>query len=215
MVQSPRYPDHSFITTACSFDCKTKVTTGYLAYIHDENNWNKSVEGHMHNVLRALNDLSSLVTHPLLIPTLIVKHWCDYYDGELDASANNLKATQEQIKLIERELRRPMQHGSQDNDHDQETKTYKEDLYEDTHVQLVNLQRALLKENFAFINSLARSCLVSLAEVDSHVEKSTNETCTGGPELQTILQHLCGTIVSDGQRRDRLIKRMDASFQQV
>ena len=178
VVQSPRYPNHSFITTAGSYNFETKVTSGYLAYIYDEGHGNDSAEGHMHNVLRALNDLSSLTTHPLLIPALIVEHWCDYYDSELDASADRLKDAQAQIKSIERELRRPLNVGGQNysHDHDPKTRTQKETLYEDTHAQLVNLQGALLRESFAFINSLSRSCLDSLAIIGAYPEAEIGST---------------------------------------
>ncbi|MCJ1404484.1 hypothetical protein MMC11_007710, partial [Xylographa trunciseda] len=177
VVQSPKYTgDDSFISTALSYDPVLNVTSGYLGYIFDEA---KEGKGTMDSVISDLETGAALLSaHPLLLPTLILKSWCDYYHEQLETSRLTLHEVELQTRILEDRftIKERLSYDDQAQTTNESKSTEQEEQiikasYNKIHKDLSAQHERLLNESFPFANDFGVSCLDALGKVRFLVDK--------------------------------------------
>jgi hypothetical protein len=207
IVQSPKYyhvddEDNSFISTCLSYNPITKVTTGFLGYVTDTG---------LDSVLETLarGSVVPLASHPLLVPSLILLWWRDYYDARLNATSSKLREVQKSYRSEVQKFFDQWEDGSID---EQNILKFVRFLSDDTLAQ----HQSLLNGTFPFITDLGRSCLEAFQRVRWLNETHQNDPATAvEQQLEGFLLYLNDTLEAFDHRRERLLSHMLKAFEYV
>jgi hypothetical protein len=214
VVQSPKYNRDTFITTALSYDPSNNITSGFLGYTYSRESDDEDY------VISCLKQCATLAIHPMLLPSIILRFWCHYYHDKLDSSRMLLRIVEEQNGKLEKEYTAIQ--DSEGKSTDQEGEVIKSQ-YHETHEILDREYKFLWSENFHFVRNLSSSCLQALAIITSF-RKQTRKDARGEGfaqdgwierEINGHLLHLDGTVDAYEQRRERMLKRMEITFDEV
>lgn len=253
MVQSPKYNRDTFITTALSYNPSNNITSGFLGYTYGRKTRDED------DVIYRLKECATLSMHPMLLPAVILKIWCNYYHDKLDNSRLMLRRVEEQNRRLEKKYSAnqnseaesdgtlehadqedgvplepadqeddmPLENADQERDSqpentDQEGKVIKSQ-YHENHETLDREYKFLWSENFHFVKNLSTSCLQAIAIIRSFKKQTRKgvicrilvEDGWIEREIKGHLLHLDGTVNAYEQRRERMLKRMEITFDEV
>jgi hypothetical protein len=192
------------------------MTSGFLGYTYDHNTCDE------HGVISRLKECAHLSIHPMLLPAVILRFWCNYYHDKLDNSRLMLRVLGGNIRRLEKMCSANQDSDIQLENTDQEGMAIKP-RYHEIHEILDREYNLLLSEDFDFVKNLSTSCLQALAIIRSF-EEQTRKDAKGNNlaenkwidcEINGHLLHLDGTVNAYEQRRERMQKRMEIMFDQV
>jgi len=203
------------------------MTSGFLGYTYDRNTRDEGDEGDEDDdeddVLFHLKECAMLSMHPMLLPAVILKSWCNYYHERLDNSRWLLRRVEEQSREMEKM-----------NLAIQNSELVIKLRYHENHEIIDQEYKFLWSENFHFVKDLSASCLQALGIIKSFKEEMGEEEMRKdemrgdetrndetrnddwiGREINGHLLHLDSTVSAYEQRRQRMLKRMEITIDEV
>jgi hypothetical protein len=181
----------------------------------------------MHEILELLqsSQFAPETSHPMLLPTLLLRHIYGSNVERLESARNNLHSIESQIRAKEKLLASGQ--GLSNSDMvSKETIPDKyaiEGSYSDLNQDLVKHHTTLMNEGFSFSQTLLANSLYGLTAVrkmrkarkKNKKERGQERNRIDERELETFLLQLKGYISSYAQRRKRLLSRIDVAFHEV
>ena len=218
VLQSPKYDllDHeNFISTALSYDPKTKVTSGFLGRISSTT---KPGEGTMDIIFDVVSQPRTVVlaTHPMMVPTFMLYSCCESYRAHLIQSREHLQTIKDESKELLELLTALAQ------SRDKHDKAYKQMEKHIISIPTLVYKRSLQNETFPFSQDLGTSCKEALAivrslakksellepkKLGSNAEEKTTELLAQ-QELEIFVLHLENKLDAYDHRRQRILDRM-------
>ena len=176
VVQSPKYKDTAvFVSMALSFDPVRNITSGFLGYVQpgvDENGGEDAPkDGMMDIVFNCLQSLefSQLITHPILLPVLVLQATSDVTKGQLEDAREALEDIREKIKQSAKKFT--------DVEEDQRVET--QYSYGNARSVITEKNFDFWGEVFWFNQQLAKNCSKGIQQIRNLIDKESKRKLDG------------------------------------
>lgn len=220
VVQSPKYDDERcFISTALSYDAKHNITSGFFGYVSsgplNDEQWS------MHEILQLLQSpqFAPEATHPMLLPTLLLRHIYGANVARLESARNTLHTVEDQVRGMETLFAsgQDLIKSSISLEVPGPDKCAIEKSYSALNQELVQNHTTLMNEGFSFAQTLLANNIYGLGAVRKMREREKKQGMNriDERELESFLLQLKGYIASYTYRRTRLLSRINVAFHEV